>query len=80
MLARPVKRAASAASVSLNDLFSCRGGFNPEHPLLVTNLEKSRCLPTGQSPGQLQLGLARADLTVLSLTAEPIEMFDLHLP
>ena len=36
---------------------SCRGGFDPEHSLPVTICEKSRRLPSGHSPGQLQPGL-----------------------
>jgi hypothetical protein len=36
-----------------------RGGFDSELSLPVTNCDFSRRLPTGQSPGQLQHGLAR---------------------
>jgi hypothetical protein len=31
--------------------------MNPDATLLRTKLKKSRCLPMGQSPGQLQPGL-----------------------
>jgi len=34
------------------------GGMNPEHPLPVTNLEKSRRLPTGASPVSTTRGYA----------------------
>ena len=33
-------------------------GFDPDAMLPQTNLEKSRRLPAGHSPGQVQLGLA----------------------
>jgi len=36
---------------------SYRGDFGPKHPWLVTNREKSRRFPSGQSPGQLNTGL-----------------------
>jgi hypothetical protein len=39
--------------------FNCRGGFGSEQSLPETNLEKSRRLPSGLSPGQLLVGLGR---------------------
>jgi len=36
----------------------CRGGFSPEHSLLVAIRDFSRRLPSGRSPGQYYAGLA----------------------
>ena len=41
-----------------NECVCCRGGFDPEHPLHINILPKTRRLPPGQSPGQNHAGLA----------------------